>query len=88
MLVVFSTAQDRQPPLFGRRPKLLTWTSRSLSVAGAALFAREAQQHPMAAPGISYYLLTASGIVIALAVITATFPLLARITGPEGARNE
>ncbi|MGH3213341.1 MAG: FtsX-like permease family protein, partial [Trebonia sp.] len=56
--------------------------------AGAALFAQEAQQHPMVAPGIAYYLLTAGGIVISLAIIAATFPLLARITGPEAARNE
>jgi hypothetical protein len=56
--------------------------------AGAAMFAREAQQYPMAAPGMAYYLLTAGGIVISLAIIAATFPLLARITGPETARNE
>jgi hypothetical protein len=56
--------------------------------AGAALFAQEAQQHTMVAPGIAYYLLTAGGIVISLAIIAATFPLLARITGPETARNE
>ncbi|HEY6279707.1 MAG TPA: FtsX-like permease family protein [Streptosporangiaceae bacterium] len=56
--------------------------------AGAAMFASEAQQHPMVAPGAAYYLLTAGGIVVALGIITATFPLLARITGPEVARNE
>jgi hypothetical protein len=56
--------------------------------AGAAMFAREAQQHAMVAPGIAYYLLTAGGIVISLAIIAATFPLLARMTGPETARNE
>jgi hypothetical protein len=56
--------------------------------AGAAMFAREAQQHTMVAPGMTYYLLTAGGIVISLAIIAATFPLLARITGPETARNE
>jgi hypothetical protein len=56
--------------------------------AGAAMFAREAQQYPMTAPGMAYYLLTAGGIVISLAIIAATFPLLARITGPEAARNE
>jgi hypothetical protein len=56
--------------------------------AGAAMFATEAQQHPMVAPGAAYYLLTAGGILVALAIIAATFPLLARITGPEVARNE
>jgi FtsX-like permease family len=56
--------------------------------AGAAMFASEAQQHPMVAPGATYYLLTVGGIVASLGIIAATFPLLARITGPEVARNE
>jgi hypothetical protein len=56
--------------------------------AGAAMFASEAQQHPMVAPGAAYYLITAGGIVVSLGIIAATFPLLARITGPEVARNE
>jgi hypothetical protein len=54
----------------------------------AALYASEAQQHPMVAPGAAYYLLTAGGILVSLGIIAATFPLLARITGPEVARNE
>jgi FtsX-like permease family protein len=56
--------------------------------AAAAMFASEAQQHPMVAPGATYYLLTAGGILAALGIIAATFPLLARISGPEAARNE
>ena len=56
--------------------------------AGAAMFAAEAQQHPMVAPGAAYYLLTGGGILASLGIIAATFPLLARITGPEVARNE
>ena len=56
--------------------------------AGAAMFATEAQQHPMVAPGAAYYLLTAGGIIVSFGIIAATFPLLARITGPEVARNE
>jgi hypothetical protein len=56
--------------------------------AGAAMFASEAQQHPMAPPGAAYYLLTAGGIVVSLVIIAATFPLLGRITGPEVARND
>jgi len=54
----------------------------------AALYASEAEQHPMVAPGAPYYLLTAGGIIVSLGVIAATFPLLQRITGPEAARNE
>jgi len=54
----------------------------------AAMFASEAQQHPMVAPGVAYFLLTAAGILVSLGIIAATFPLLARITGPEVARND
>jgi hypothetical protein len=54
----------------------------------AAMYASKAQQHPMVAPGAAYYLLTAGGILASLGIIAATFPLLARITGPEVARNE
>jgi hypothetical protein len=52
------------------------------------MFATEAQQHPMVAPGAAYYLLATAGIIISLGIIAATFPLLTRITGPEVARNE
>ena len=51
--------------------------------AGAAMFASEAQQHPMVAPGAAYYLLTAGGIVVFLGIIAATFPLLAASPGPK-----
>jgi predicted lysophospholipase L1 biosynthesis ABC-type transport system permease subunit len=54
----------------------------------AAMYASKAQQHPMVAPGAAYYLLTAGGVLAALGIVAATFPLLARITGPEVARNE
>jgi FtsX-like permease family len=54
----------------------------------AAMYASEVQQHPMVAPGAAYYLITAGGILAALGIIAVTFPLLARITGPEVARNE
>jgi len=54
----------------------------------AAINASLQQQHPMVAPGAAYYLLTAGGILAALSIIAATFPLLARITGAEVARNE
>ena len=47
-----------------------------------------AQHHPVVAPGITYYLITVGGILVSLGIIAATFPLLARITGPEVARNE
>jgi hypothetical protein len=46
------------------------------------------QGRPIVAPGAVYYLLTAGGILVSLAIIAATFPLLAAITGPEVARND
>jgi hypothetical protein len=54
----------------------------------AAMYATEAQNRPMVAPGPAYYLLTAGGIIVSLAIIAATFPILTRITGPEVARND
>ncbi len=54
----------------------------------AAMYASLEMQHPMVAPGAAYYLITAGGILVALGIIAATFPLLKRITGPEVARNE
>jgi hypothetical protein len=55
---------------------------------GAAMNAALQQGHPIVPPGAAYYIITAGGILVALGVIAATFPLLARITGPEAARNE
>jgi hypothetical protein len=55
---------------------------------GAAMNAALQQGHPIVAPGAAYYVITAGGILVALGVIAATFPLLSRITGPEAARNE
>jgi len=54
----------------------------------SAEYASVAQHYPMVAPGAAYYLITAGGILVSLAIIAATFPLLARITGPEVARND
>jgi hypothetical protein len=34
------------------------------------------------------YLVVAAGLVVSLAVIASTLPLLNRITGPEVARND
>ena len=54
----------------------------------AAMNASLQQGRTIVAPGLAYYLLTGGGILAALGIIAATFPLLARITGPEVARNE
>jgi predicted lysophospholipase L1 biosynthesis ABC-type transport system permease subunit len=54
----------------------------------AAMYASLQQQRSMVAPGAEYYLLTGGGILVCFGIIAATFPLLARITGPDVARNE
>jgi hypothetical protein len=56
--------------------------------AASAEYASVAQHSPIVAPGAAYYLITVGGILVSLGIIAATFPLLARITGPEVARNE
>ena len=60
----------------------------STGFGASAMFATVQLAHPLVAPDGAYYLITAAGIVLALGVIAATFPLLARITAPEIARND
>jgi hypothetical protein len=62
--------------------------SIGVGFGACAMFATVQLQHPLVAPGATYYLLTAAGIAASLGIIAATFPLLRRITGPEVARNE
>ncbi|MGD6740322.1 FtsX-like permease family protein [Streptomyces sp. BH106] len=54
----------------------------------AQLFLQAQYGYSIRAPGIGYYGLTLAGIVVSLAVIASTLPLLRRITGPETARND
>jgi hypothetical protein len=54
----------------------------------SAMYAAMVMRLALVAPGAAYFVLTAAGIVLALALIAATFPLLRRITGPETARSE
>ncbi|GAA1248993.1 ABC transporter permease [Kitasatospora nipponensis] len=54
----------------------------------AQLFLRAQFGYSVRAPGTAYYLTIGGGLAVALGVITATLPLLSRLTGPEMARNE
>ncbi|SDD30983.1 FtsX-like permease family protein [Sanguibacter gelidistatuariae] len=54
----------------------------------AQLFLRSQLDYSLHAPGGAYYVAVVLGLAGALALIGSTFPLLARITGPEAARNE
>ncbi len=69
---------------------LLTVAAVAIGIgfSASAMFTSEQLQHPLVAPGATYYLLTAVGIAASLGIIAATFPLLRRITAPESARNE
>jgi len=59
-----------------------------IGFGASALYSTMEMQLTLVSPSAAYYALTAVGIVLALAVILATFPLLRRITGPETARSE
>ncbi|MFG1808045.1 FtsX-like permease family protein [Streptomyces sp. NPDC049040] len=54
----------------------------------AQLFVRAQFAYSIRPPGIQYYALVATGLVLSLGVIASTMPLLRRMTGPETARNE
>jgi predicted lysophospholipase L1 biosynthesis ABC-type transport system permease subunit len=56
--------------------------------AASAMFTVVQLQRALVGPDVAYYVLTAAGVAASLGIITATFPLLRRITGPEVARNE
>jgi hypothetical protein len=54
----------------------------------SALYATMEIKLSLVSPNAAYYLMTAGGTILALALILATFPLLRRITGPETARSQ
>ena len=85
-----STAMLRRVVLLETAVPLITVAALSIGTGflAAALFARSQLSYSLVPPQATYYLLTAAGITVSLAIIAATFPLLARITGPEAAINE
>ena len=54
----------------------------------SAMYATLEMHFSLVPPGAAYFVLTSAGIVLALCLIVATFPLLRRVTGPETARSE
>ena len=66
----------------------LAATSATTGFLAAGLFVRSQLSATLHGPGPAYYLSAAAGLSLALAVITSCLPLLARITGPESARND
>ena len=59
-----------------------------IGFGASAMYATMEMGLSLVSPGAAYYVLTVAGIVLALGLILATFPLLQRITGPETARTE
>ncbi|CAO5244317.1 FtsX-like permease family protein [Frankia sp. AgKG'84/4] len=55
--------------------------------AASAMFLRSQLDYGLVRPGASYFVLAAGGMLLSLAIIASTLPLLARITGAESARN-
>jgi hypothetical protein len=62
--------------------------SAGLGLLVAELFLNSQLGLNLRPPGSAYYGFVAGGMLLSLAIIAATLPLLARITGPEAARSE
>ena len=62
--------------------------SAGLGLLVAELFLSSQLGLNLRPPGPAYYGFVAGGVLLSLGIIAATFPLLARITGPEAARSE
>ena len=55
----------------------------------AHLFLTSQLGYSLRPPGVGYYLVVVvGGLVLSLAIIVSTLPLLRRVTGPEAARAE
>jgi len=65
----------------------LAVVSAGVGFLAAGLFTRSQLQQTLVPPGIGYYAGVGAGLVLALALIASTLPLLARLTVPETARN-
>ncbi|GAA0580205.1 hypothetical protein GCM10010172_76450 [Paractinoplanes ferrugineus] len=44
--------------------------------------------YALRAPSSGYYAIVAAGLLLSLAVVASTMPLLSRMTGPAAARDE
>ena len=65
----------------------LATLSAGVGFLAAGLFTRSQLGETLVPPDAGYYACVAAGLVLALGLIASTLPLLARITGPETARN-
>jgi FtsX-like permease family protein len=58
-----------------------------VGLLAAALYLHSQVGLAFSLPGLSYWTTVIAGLALSMAIIAATFPILDRITGPEGARN-
>ena len=65
----------------------LAVVSAGVGFLAAGLFTRSQLHQTLIPPGPDYYAGVAAGLVLALVLIASTLPVLARLTGPETARN-
>jgi FtsX-like permease family protein len=66
----------------------VTAVSAGVGLLVAELFLNSQLGLNLRPPRPAYYGFVAGGVLLSLGIIAATFPLLARITGPEAARSE
>jgi len=62
--------------------------SAGAGLLAAFLFLRAQLDETLQAPTLQYYALIVTGVIVSFAIIASTLPLLARLTGPETARND
>ncbi len=62
--------------------------SAAAGLLAAQLFLRSQLSETLQPLGLHYYLIVATGLVVALGIVAATLPLLEHITGPEATRND
>jgi magnesium-transporting ATPase (P-type) len=67
---------------------LIAVISTAMGFLAAGLFLRSQLSESLRVPGAEYFVIVAAGLVVSLAIIASTLPLIERITGPEVARNE
>jgi hypothetical protein len=62
--------------------------SAGTGLVTAGLFLRAQLDETLQPPGAGYFAVIGAGIIVSLAVVATTLPLLGRFTGPEASRND
>lgn len=62
--------------------------SAATGLLGAELFLRSQLNVSLQWPGLPYFLVVLSGLIVSVVLIISTFPLIERITGPETTHSE